>query len=198
MRTRIGLIGAALALTACCAGCASLIHTEWSDNYALSELGAAANHPYLNDGKFSTVAETHPKEPREFTLQFPEVKRIRRIKIENDNLHRFRIDYWDPRREKWETLETVWQRRDVEGLERQIQPRFDIRNINIQTDKLRVTASRTADDRIITKPAPEPGDIVIDHRRDVVAGRLLEYYRIIIESTARLREIQAFGIQPNR
>ncbi len=186
-----------MALMACCAGCASLVHTEWSENYALSELGAAANHPYLNDGKFSTVAETRPKEPREFILQFPEVKRIRRIKIENDNLHRFRVDYWDPQREMWENLETVRQRRHVEGIARQIQPRFDIRNINIQTDRLRVTASRTADDIIITKLAPEPGDIIIDYHRDIVAGRLIEYYRIIIESPARLREIQAFGIQPN-
>ena len=188
---------AAALLCAACFGCAELLRTEWSENYALSTQGAAASHPMLNDGKLSTVAETAPNAPREFMLQLSEVKRIRLIKIENDNLHRFKVDYWNPRREKWENLETISKRRNVEGYERVIQPRYEIRNINIETDRLRVTATRTADDRIVTKRAPDPDDIILNHVRDIVQGRYIEYYRVILESTARVREIQAFGIEPN-
>ena len=195
---RTGAVVAAIAIVVLVSGCAELstwMTTNWSENYARADYGTRATHPALIDGKIATVAQTPPRaDPRELEIEFPELRRIRRIRIINENLYRFRLDYWDEKRDDWRTLKTVWQRRDVEGEERVIQPIFDFKGINIETRRLRIVATRTVDDRIVAKTVPAPDDKVLDRVRQVVAGTWIEYYKIIVEAPARVREVEVYGI----
>ncbi len=197
----VTLAGLACGLLLAAWGCADLrsfITTEWSENYALSSLGSEASHPALNDGNVETVGETPVKaRPRELTILLPEPRRIRRILITNDNLYYFSIDYWDASREQWRTLKQVWQRRDVEGRDRVVQPIFEVTRVNFETDRIRLRVTRTVDDIIVSKVVPAPDDKIVDRIRKVVAGSWVEYYRVWIESPARVREIQLFGVLPN-
>lgn len=178
-----------------CGNLSSLMTTEWSENYALSSLGAEASHPALNDGNVETVAVTPLKDdPRVLTIRLAEPKQIRRVLITNDNLYYFSVDYWDTARDEWRTLKSVWQRRDVEGHERVVQPLFDITHVNFETDRIRLTVARTVDDVIVSKVVPEPDDKIVNRIRKVVAGSWLEYYRVWVESPARVREVQLFGV----
>ncbi len=198
MARHLAMAVAALTVAVTAGGCASLsalLTTEWSENYALASTGSEATHPYLNDGKLSTVAETRNlADPREFVLQLDQPRRIRRIALKNDNLYRFSIEYWDAKREIWRDVATVRQRRDVEGAERIIQPAFDFGGINFETDRIRIDVTRTVDDIIITKSAPEPNDKVIEHGWREIGGRQREYFRILIERPGRVREVEVYGI----
>ena len=198
MARHLGMACAALAVAATVVGCAnlsSLLTTEWSEHYALASTGTEATHPYLNDGKLSTVAETRNlADPREFVLQLDKPRRVRRITLKNDNLYRFSVKYWDAKREIWRDVKTVRQRRDVEGAERVIQPAFDFGGINFETDRILIDVTRTVDDIIITKSAPDPNDKVIEHGWREIGGRQREYFRILIERPARVREVEVFGI----
>jgi hypothetical protein len=195
--TRAGLAVAfaVVATTFGCAGMSSLLTTSWSENYANADTGSQASHPYLNDGKLSTVAMTPNRaDPREFILKFDGERQVRRIKLTNDNLYRFKVAYWDGRREIWRDVQTVRQRRDVEGAERVIQPLFVFGKLNFRTDRIRIEVTRTVDDIIVTKSAPGPNDTVIEHGFQNISGRQREYFRILIESPARVREVEVYGI----
>lgn len=194
-RLAVGLGVLALAFAVGCAGLSALLTTTWSDNYARASAGGEGTHPYLNDGKLSTVAETPNRaDPREFIIQFDAPRRVRRIKLANDNLYRFRLEYWDAKREGWREIETIRQRRDVEGAERIVQPRFEFTGINFETDRIRVDVTRTVDDVIVTKAAPEPNDTIIEHGWSEIGGRQREYFRVLIERPARVREVEVYGI----
>ncbi len=195
---RAGLVAALAFVVAVVGGCArmsSLLTTNWSENYAEAATGSEASHPYLNDGKVSTVAETPDRaDPREFILKFDGERQVRRIRLTNDNLYRFSVSYWDERREDWRDVATVRQRRDVEGAERIIQPMFDFGSINFRTDRIRIDVTRTVDDVIVTKAAPGPNDRVIEHGWQNIGGRQREYFRILIERPARVREVEVYGL----
>ncbi len=194
---RVGLVAALAAVTVSmgCARMSSLLTTTWSENYADARTGSEASHPYLNDGKVSTVAATPAKaEPREFILKFDGERQVRRIRLTNENLYRFSVAYWDQRREEWRDVETVRQRRDVEGAERVIQPMFLFGGINFRTDRIRIKVTRTVDDTIVTKAAPGPNDKVIEHGWQNIGGRQREYFRILIERPALIREVEVYGI----
>ncbi len=185
----------ALAGVVGCASLSSLLSTTWSENYARASEGGEGSHPYLNDGKLSTVAETpYLGDPREFIVKFDGLRRVRRIRLTNDNLYRFSIAYWDAKREDWRDVESIRQRRDVEGAERVIQPFFEFTGINFETDRIRIDVTRTVDDTIITKSAPEPNDKIIEHGYTEMRGRQVEYFRVLIESPARVQELQVYGI----
>jgi hypothetical protein len=185
----------ALAGVVGCASLSSLLSTTWSENYARASEGGEGSHPYLNDGKLSTVAETpYLADPREFIVKFAGLRRVRRIRLTNDNLYRFSIAYWDTKREDWREVESIRQRRDVEGAERVIQPFFEFTGINFETDRIRIDVTRTVDDTIITKRAPEPNDKIIEHGYTDMGGRQVEYFRVLIESPARVQEFQVYGI----
>lgn len=193
---RIWLAGAVLTWTGC-ATLSSWMTTNWSENYALAVNGGVANVPELNDGQTSTVASTPPKsDPREFLIEFPEKKQIRRIRIVNQNLYRFTVSYWDLERSEWRALRTVWQRRDVDSYERSIQPIFDFTRINVHTDKIKITVTRTVEDQIVNKVAPVPGDKILEHVRRTIAGTWVEFWRVIVESPARVREVEIYGVLP--
>jgi hypothetical protein len=192
-------LAAALVVATGCALLSPLVTTNWSENYALDANGGVANVPELNDGKTTTVANTHPKsDPREFVIEFPEPKQVRRIRIANQNLYRFSISYWDEARSEWRVLRTVWQRRDVDSYERSIQPVFDFTHINLSTTKIKITVTRTVEDRIVNKVAPVPGDKIIEHVQRTIAGTWVEFWRVIVESPARVREVEVYGVLPKR
>ncbi|MBM3213798.1 hypothetical protein FJZ36_02635 [Candidatus Poribacteria bacterium] len=191
------LLAMLLAATAGCASFSTLLHTNWSENYALDAYGATANHEALIDGKPTTVASTPVKaDPREFVVQFPEPKRVRRIRIVNHNLYRFTVSYWDAERSDWQVVKTVWQRRDVDSFERSIQPLFTITGINFVTDRIRIAVSRTVEDQIVNKLAPDPSDKILDHVQRTVGGTWMEFWRVIVESPARVREVEVYGVLP--
>ena len=127
-------------------------------------------------------------------LKFDGERQVRRIRLTNDNLYRFSVSYWDERREDWRDVATVRQRRDVEGAERIIQPMFDFGSINFRTDRIRIDVTRTVDDVIVTKAAPGPNDRVIEHGWQNIGGRQREYFRILIERPARVREVEVYGL----
>jgi len=178
-----------------CARLSSWATTNWSENYALDVNGGVANMPELNDGKITTIASTRPKaDPREFVIEFPEPKRIRRVRIVNQNLYRFSLSYWDAQRSEWRVIRTVWQRRDVDSYERSIEPVFDFTHLNVLTDKIKITVTRTVEDQIVNKVAPVPGDKIIEHVRRTIAGTWVEFWRVIVESPARVREVEVYGV----
>ncbi|GIX05704.1 MAG: hypothetical protein KatS3mg115_0107 [Candidatus Poribacteria bacterium] len=198
-RWSLGRLGAVLVLGGLflfgCAQLEPLLTTNWTENFALADLGTRATDPAIIDGNPETVGQTPPQaDPRIFLIEFPEPKTVRRIRILNDNLYRFRVEYWDTRRGDWRTLKTVWQRRDVEGDERIVQPIYDIRGINFTTDKIRLVVTRTVDDRIVAKVAPDRDDKILDHVRQVIGNTWVEYYKIIVELPARVREVEVYGV----
>lgn len=179
-------------------GCAHLsrLETRWTENYALD---ATVNAEGLNDGKTNTVASTPLKaDPREFIIEFPEPRRVQRIRLVNANLYRFSVAYWDMERKEWKAIQTVVQRRDVEGKERRVQPLFEFTHFNVETNKIRVEVTRTVDDLIVSKVAPNPDDKILERVRTVVGKSWIEYYRVILESPAQIRELEIYGVLPRK
>jgi hypothetical protein len=182
-------------LLAGCTAVSSFVSPNWSENYALSIYGTKASDARMIDGNVATIASTpRDADPREFVVELPAPRRIRRIRVVNENLYRFSVAYWNAERAEWRTLKTVWQRRDAQGIERVIQPVYAITGLNVVTDKIRIVATRTVDDVIVSKVAPDPGDKILDHVRRAAGGTWVEYYRIIAESTARVREVEIYGV----
>ena len=189
-------IGICFVLVMCfgLAGCVwlSALSTQWSENFALETYGTEANHPSINDGKLETVAQVGgTNRPRVFTLRFPDIKKVRRIVIHNDNLFWFHVDYLDMETLEWETCYSMRQRRNIGPGRTQTQYLVD--RLNVETSMIRIDVSRTVDDYVVPKPIAEPGDKVVN--RKLTVGRLyLPHYRVIEEAPARIREIEVYQL----
>ena len=170
-------------------GC--VLSTEWSENFALSTRGAEATHPALNDGTLDTVGVAWMKDKkRVFALKFPTVKPVRKIVIHNDNLFRFDVEYWDAEAWEWKRVHEVRQKRNIKT--GRAQPIYIIDRLNFETKMIRIMISRTVDDRVVSKPTVGPNDKVVNMIRDNIAGRYVEYYRVLEPAEARVREIEVY------
>jgi len=174
-------------------GCnlSSILSNEKYENYAIF---AQSNPPELTDGNLNSIAEVPEGDTRLFEIRFAEPKHILQIVIHNHNLYRFKIEYWDERLQKWKILESVQQRREIEGISRRIQKKYTFKNVNCITDKMRIEVSRTVDDRVVTKTSVAPDDIIVDIDRGGSIYGYREYYKVLKRSSASIREIQIFGL----
>lgn len=183
------LIGALIS-----SGCylSSLLSNKPYENYALF---AEANPKELNDDNLKTVAKVPAADTRQFAIRFAEPKHVRKIVIHNHNLYRFNIEYFDTRLQKWKTLESVQQRRNIEGISRRIQKKYVFKDLNFLASKLRIDVSRTVDDRVVSKTSVEPDEHIINiERQNTLRGGYREYYRVLKKSPASLREIEILGM----
>ena len=170
---------------------AQVLSTQYSENIASAAYGTEANHPGVNDGNLKTLATLPAKNERNFIIRFADVHPVRKIVIHNGNLFRFEMDYLNNETGKWETFDTVVQRRNV-GDER-AQAEFIFDRLNFQTKMIRVTVTRTVDDAVINKIMAEPGDKIVD-RRTTLAGRYFPHYRVMQPSVAQIREIEIYHL----
>lgn len=170
----------------------SALSTQWSENLARETYGTEANHAFINDGKLDTVAEVGGGNiPRIFILKFPDITKVRRVIIHNDNLFWFHLDYLDTETSKWETCYSMRQRRDI-GTGR-TQKQYLVDRLNVETSMIRIDVSRTVDDDVVPKPIAEPGDKVVN--RKLTVGRLyLPHYRVIEQAPAKIREIEVYRL----
>ena len=170
---------------------AQVLSTQYSENIASAAYGTEANHPGVNDGNLKTLATLPAQNERYFIIRFADVHPVRKIVIHNGNLFRFQMDYLDDETGKWETFDTVVQRRNV-GEER-AQAEFVFDRLNFETKMIRVTVTRTVDDAVVNKIMAEPGDKIVD-RRTTIAGRYYPHYRVMQPSVAQIREIEIYHL----
>ena len=183
------LLFLALHLNAC--RVAQVLSTQYSENIASAAYGTEANHPGANDGNLKTLATLRAQNERNFIIRFADVHPVRKIVIHNGNLFRFEMDYLNSETGKWETFDTVIQRRNVGDERAQAEYVFD--RLNFQTKMIRVVVTRTVDDAVINKIMAEPGDKIID-RRTTLAGRYFPHYRVMQPSVAQIREIEIYHL----
>ena len=183
------LLFLALHLNAC--RVAQVLSTQYSENIASAAYGTEANHPGVNDGNLKTLATLPAQNERNFIIRFADIHPVRKIIIHNGNLFRFAMEYLNEETGKWETFDTVIQRRDV-GDER-AQAEFVFDRLNFRTKMIRVTVTRTVDDAVINKVMAEPGDKIVD-RRTTIAGRYFPHYRVMQPAVAQIREIEIYHL----
>lgn len=170
---------------------AQVLSTQYSENIASAAYGTEANHPGINDGNLKTLATLPAQNERYFIIRFADVHPVRKIVIHNGNLFRFEMDYLDDETGKWETFDTVVQRRNV-GEDR-AQAEFVFDRLDFKTKMIRVAVTRTVDDVVVNKVMAEPGDKIVD-RRTTIAGRYYPHYRIMQPSVAQIREIEIYHL----
>ena len=170
---------------------AQVLSTQYSANIASAAYGTEANHPGVNDGNLKTLATLPPQNERNFIIRFAEVHPVRKIVIHNGNLFRFEMDYLNDETGKWETFDTVIQRRNVGDARAQAEFVFD--RLDFQTKMIRVTVTRTVDDVVVNKIIAEPGDKIVN-RRTTLAGRYFPHYRVMQPSIAQIREIEIYHL----
>jgi len=192
----ISIFGGAILLTSSCMW-APLLTTNWSENYALDGNGGKSETPAINDGKPSTIAYSSAERPRHLIVQLSEPKKVRKVVIYNYNLFYFDLQYWDSNKMEWKTSQTVRQRRDARGVDsKMIQPKYDFGLLNFTTDKIRINVIRTVDDDVVSKERPAQDDIIVNRIRKFILGRFVEYYRVLVEKPAGVREVEVYGVLP--
>ena len=170
---------------------AQVLSTQYSENIASAAYGTEANHAGVNDGNLKTLATLPAQNERNFIIRFADIHPVRKIIIHNGNLFRFAMDYLNEETGKWETFDTVVQRREVgDG---RAQPEFVFDRLNFRTKMIRVTVTRTVDDAVINKIMAEPGDKIVD-KRTTLAGRYFPHYRVMQPSVAQIREIEIYHL----
>ena len=178
-----------LSLNAC--RLAAILSTQYSENIAQANYGTEANHAGLNDGNLETIATIPASNERYFVIRFTEVKPVRKIILHNGNLFRFKMDYLKPETDEWETFHSVIQRRNLQGKSSQGMYVFD--RLNFKTKMIRITVTRTADDIVINKLEPDPGDKVVD-KRQTMFDQYHPHYRVVRPSIAQVREIEVYHL----
>ena len=182
-----------LSMSAC--KLAAILSTQYSENIAQANYGTEANHPGLNDGNLETVATIPAGNERNFVIRFAEVHPVRKIVIHNENLFRFGMDYLNPETGKWETFRSVIQRRKLKGKRAQSEFVFD--RLDLRTQMIRITVTRTVDDIVVNKFVTDPGDKVVN-KRTTMAGQYLPHYRVVRPSSAQIREIEVYHLAQNK
>jgi len=172
-----------------------MLETRWSENYALASNGGISEYANINDEKLDTIAYTPKGKPRRFVIKFAEPKRIRKLVIYNYNLFHFDLRYWDIGNMEWKTFHGFRQRRDVVGMDsKMIQPKYEVGKLNFVTDRIRIDVSRTVDDESVIKYKLDKGDKVLNKIRKTVLGRYTEYYKVLKEHPAGVREVEIYGL----
>ena len=174
---------------------AQVLSTQYSANIAQAAYGTESNHPGMNDGNLETVATLPATNERNFVIRFAEVHPVRKIVVHNGNLFRFEMQYLDTASGKWETFDTIIQRRNI-GDER-AQPEFVFDRLNFQTQMIRIAVTRTVDDIIVNKVIAEPGDRIVDQRK-TLAGFYYPHYRVMQPAVAQIREIEIYHLANNK
>ena len=187
--TIIGLCCICLSLNAC--RLAHVLSTQYSENIARASYGTEANHPGLNDGNPETVATLPAANVRNFIIRFADVHPVRKIVVHNENLFRFDMEYLNPDTGKWQEFKNVIQRRNLEG--KRAQSMFVFDRLNFKTQMIRINVSRTVDDIIVNKFTREPGDKIVNERREL-AGQYLPHFRVVRPSVAQVREIEVYHL----
>ncbi|MXV78625.1 hypothetical protein F4X73_13900 [Candidatus Poribacteria bacterium] len=185
----ISLCCVCLSLNAC--RLAHVLSTQYSENIARASYGTEANHPGLIDGKTETVATLPAANVRNFIIRFADVHPVRKIVVHNGNLFRFEMEYLNPDTGKWQEFENVIQRRNLEG--KRAQPIFEFDRLNFKTQMIRINVSRTVDDIIVNKFTRDPGDKIVNQRREL-AGRYQPHFRVVRPSVAQVREIEVYHL----
>jgi hypothetical protein len=176
---------------------APILTTNWSENYALDANGGKSETPAINDGKIDTIAFSSAQRPRHLIVQLAEPKDIRKVVIYNYNLFYFDLQYWHNDKMEWKTFKTVRQRRDAQGVDsKMVQPKYEFGRLSFTTDKIRIDVTRTVDDDVVSKDRPSQDDIVVNRIRKFILGRFVEYYRVLVEKPAGVREIEVYGVLP--
>lgn len=173
---------------------AQVLSTQYSANIASAAYGSEANHPGVNDGNLETLATLPPQNERYFIIRFADIHPVRKIIIHNGNLFRFQMDYLNTETGKWETFDTIIQRRNI-GDDR-AQPQFVFDRLNFETKMIRVAVTRTVDDIIVNKIIAEPGDKVVD-RKTTLMGQYYPHYRVMQPAAAQIREIEVYHLAEN-
>jgi len=172
-----------------------VLETKWSENYALASNGGISEDANINDAKLGTIAHTPKGKPRRFVIKLAEPKRIRKLVVYNYNLFRFNLQYWDMENMEWKTFHEVRQRRNIVGMDSKIiQPKYEVGRLNFVTDRIRIDVSRTVDDESVMKKKPDKDDKILDRTRTTIGGRYIEYYKILKERPAGVREIEIYGL----
>ncbi len=173
---------------------AQVLSTQYSQNIAEATYGTESNHPGMNDGNLQTLATLPATNERNFIIRFAEIHPVRKIVVHNGNLFRFEMQYLDSESEKWETFDTIIQRRNI-GEER-AQAEFVFDRLNFQTQMIRIAVTRTVDDVIVNKVVAEPGDRIVDQRK-TLAGFYYPHYRVMQPAIAQIREIEVYHLAKN-
>lgn len=185
----ISLCCVCLTLNAC--RLAHVLSTQYSENIARASYGTEANHPGLIDGNTETVATLPAANVRNFIIRFADVHPVRKIVVHNGNLFRFEMEYLNPDTGKWQEFENVIQRRNLEG--KRAQPIFEFDRLNFKTQMIRINVSRTVDDIIVNKFTRDPGDKIVNQRREL-ASRYQPHFRVVRPSVAQVREIEVYHL----
>ena len=86
----IFLLLRAVLLVGCGTTLSDLLSESMSENYMLAAYGTKASHPEINDGDLNTWGTT-PTSKRDYTVIFPEEKKIDRIVIYSGNYYYSRV-----------------------------------------------------------------------------------------------------------
>ncbi len=185
----ISLCCVCLTLNAC--QLAHVLSTQYSENIARASYGTEANHPGLIDGNIETIATLPAENVRNFIIRFADVHPVRKIVVHNGNLFRFEMEYLNPNTGKWQAFKNVIQRRNLEG--KRAQHIFEFDRLNFKTQMIKINVSRTVDDIIVNKFTRDPGDKIVNQRREL-AGRYQPHFRVVQPSVAQVREIEVYHL----
>jgi hypothetical protein len=177
----------------------SFLSESWSENYALAAYGAEASQPELNDGNIKTWGVTRPPD-REYTITFPEEKKLDKILIYSGNVLAYQLFFWDKKADKWRPLGDSGSAR-VKKLVSYEQLRSEMRQfdhrVNLRTDKIRLLVKRARSDGIVTTRKPGKDARIVNHRSETIGtGRnriRITLYDIFVQGPASIREIEAYG-----
>ena len=183
-----------LATTGCVISLSSL-STQWSNNL-LTDPQLEITDPNLTDGNLETVALSVSRQKKDksryFVIKFPRTQSVHKIVIYNQNLLLFKVEYLDPKSEKWKVAHSVRTRNfDRDG---RLQPKFVIDRLRLNTKMIRINVNRTIDDRIISKVVVDPDDHVVNVIQRSFAGRYAKFFRVLAPSPAAIREIEAYQL----
>jgi hypothetical protein len=200
---RCAIISFILLITLLTVGCgskfSSLLSESWSENHALAAYGAEASHPRINDGDMKTWGVAQPPD-REYTITFPEERKINRIVIYSRNVTAYHLLCWDRKADKWKRVAVLGsakgRQRVYSDRYRLDIPRFDHR-INFKTDKIRLQVTRAESDGIVTTRTPGKNDRILNHKIEYVGtGRnriRVDLYDVYMQGPAAIREIEAYS-----
>ena len=186
-------------LMGCGTKLSDLLSESLSENYMLAAYGTEASHPELNDGDLKTWGITRPPK-RDYTVIFPEERKIDRIVVYSGNVLGYQLLCWDSEVKKWKTiggLDTVRGSQRVESKYNQLQvPQF-VHRVNCKTSKITLRVLKAKSDGVTVVRLPGKNDKVLNHRIDYIGtGRRrvrLDVYDVYRQGNAMIREIEAYS-----
>ncbi len=193
----LGLFGLVILATTVC-GCVlslSSLSTHWSSNL-LTDPALEITDPNLTDGNLETIALSVSRQKKDkaryFIIKFPQLQSVHKLIIYNQNLLLFKVEYLDPKTEKWKLAHSVRTRNfDRNG---RLRAKFVIDRLRIETKMIRINVNRTTEDRIVSKMVVDPDDHVVNVIQRSFAGRYAKIFRVLDPSPAAIREVEAYQL----